>query len=79
MNEGVPQSLEELRKEARIKITRFRDEVVGLVGICGDGTHPLTEALEELEALKSDEITQERLDRIVIDAERVKDTACDFR
>ncbi|MFA5889303.1 MAG: hypothetical protein WCW47_01555 [Candidatus Paceibacterota bacterium] len=79
MNEGTPKSAEELKGEAIIKVTQFRDEVVGLVGICGDGTHPLTEALEELEALQDDEITPERINKIVGDAENVKDSVCDFR
>ncbi len=79
MNEGEPKSVDELKQEAIIKITQFRDEVVGLVGICGDGTHPLTEAIEELDMLQDNEITPEKIDKIVADAENAKDSVCDFR
>lgn len=30
-------------------VTAIRGEVVAIVGICGEGTHPLTELLEKLE------------------------------
>lgn len=36
-------------QEAIAKVSILRAEVVGLVGICGPDTHPLTELLEALE------------------------------
>jgi len=76
MNEGISKSIEDLREEAIAKVSMWRDEVVGLVGICGRGTHRIVEILEELE--KSD-IKQEDLERLVAEAEEVKSNVCDFR
>lgn len=59
--------------EAVAKVALLRSEVVCLVGICGQGTHPLTELLEKLENLEL------RPDDAVEQAEVIREHVMDFR
>ncbi len=56
-------------------VTVLRAEVVGIVGICGRGTHPLTDILEDLEQRKHGV----RPEDAVVKAQEIRNSIADFR
>ena len=64
------------KAQAICRILIIRDEVVMHVGICGRGTHPLTELIEALEAGEEKDLD---LEQAVEQAERVKNDLVSFR
>ena len=58
---------------AAVKVAQLRVEVVTLVGICGYGTHPLTEILDQL---KERDISPSEA---VAEATRIREKTIDFR
>lgn len=61
------------RTEAMGQVNLIRAEVVALVGICGRGTHPLTELLQSLQRGDKDP------DEAVAEAQAIRESVTDFR
>ena len=62
-------------RRALVQVRAIRQEVVAIVGICGRGTHPLTELIEELEKCEPT-LTPEAAVR---EATKIRNSLADFR